>query len=269
VAQTHGIGAVPVAVPLHVARKMGTNPKPMVQHMCDEKTLEQRLQESEDARRALSAELLGSLETERKRIAGELHDDIGQRLTGIKMRIESAVSFIRAGESDRGEELLGGVIPLVQEAIDEVQRISRGIRPSMIDDLGIVATVGWFCREFATARPTIRVELDLCIEEREIPEALKIVFYRVLQEAMNNVAKHANGDVVRVRLSRSAYNLELVVEDNGRGFDVDRLTVGEPGTRGLGLPSMRERVELAGGSLVVRSTGQVGTIVQAILPCSS
>jgi signal transduction histidine kinase len=229
----------------------------------DNRRFAQRSQES-----ALSVQLLSVLEAERKRIATELHDDIGQILTSIKMRVDTAMSLIQMGRAANAEQALAGVVPMVQETMDEVRRISMDLRPSILDDLGIVATITWFCRNFAKTYPGIRIEPDLRIEEREVPEGSKIVLYRVLQEAMNNIARHADAHFVRVQLLRRDQNLELTVEDDGCGFDVAGETTLGLGRQGTGLASMRERLEAAGGSLSIQSTMRVGTVVRGILPCN-
>ncbi len=231
-------------------------------------SLAQRIDASNVAGKTLSAELLSVLENERKRIASELHDDIGQILTGVKMRIESGISLIAQGNLATGQKTLAEVVPIIREAMEEVRRISLDLRPPMIDDLGIIATMGWFCREFPSGRGDLRVELDLRVDERDIPEALKIVIYRVLQEAMNNVVQHAGAQVARVRLLRSSGNIELIIEDNGCGFDLAGEKMRAPGGRGMGLTNMRERVEVTNGSLSLETIKGAGTIVRAVFPCA-
>lgn len=243
-----------------------SGPMPDMATPNDERVLAQSLRDSEEARRALSAQLLSILEKERKRMAGELHDHIGQILTSIKLRTESAISSIKSGQFGNGEKVLRSIVPMVQETLDEVRRISMDLRPSILDDLGIVATIGWFCRNFTATCADLRIELDLHVDEREVPESLKIVIYRVLQEAMTNIGKHAHADFVRVRLSRPVHDFELVIEDNGCGFEVAEVMARGPGQRGVGLASMRERVEVIGGRLSIQSGRQIGTVIQAILP---
>lgn len=241
----------------------------LVIDVSEDKSLALRLEQSEEARRGLAAQLISILETERKRIARELHDDIGQNLTSIKMRIEGALSLLRLGQAGGGEEMLTGIVPMIQQTMDEVRRISMDLRPSILDDLGIIATIGWLCRSFGATSPSVKVEADVRVEESEVPEALKIVIYRVLQEAMNNIAKHAHADFIRVRLSRVGSDLELAIEDNGRGFDVAQTLAADSSRRGAGLASMRERLEAIGGRLSIQSAERIGTVVQAILPCTT
>jgi signal transduction histidine kinase len=241
----------------------------LILDVSDRRTLEHRLRESEDVRRDLSSQLLTSLETERRRVAAELHDGLGQMLTSIKMRVEATLPFIKGGQTTNAEEMLGKIVPMIQGTMDEVRSISMALRPSILDDLGIIATIGWFCRNFASTCPGIRVEQDVRIKERDVPQDLKIVIYRVLQEAMNNVAKHAHAQFVRVRLARLGADIELVVEDNGRGFDATRAAAQDKGEPGVGIANMRQRLDTVRGKLSIRSTARVGTIVRATFPCDS
>jgi signal transduction histidine kinase len=209
--------------------------------------------------------LLTLQETERKRISRDLHDGMGQILASIKMRIESAAVLLDEGRIQPAAEALNAIVPMVQQTIDEVRRISTDLRPSILDDLGISATVNWFCRHFADTY-AVRVETDLAIDERVVPERLKTVVYRILQEAMNNVAKHADADLVRVSFRKVGRSVELIVDDNGRGFDIQDVLSAGAFARGLGLSSMQERVKMSGGSFSLTSARKVGTVVQAVWP---
>jgi PAS domain S-box-containing protein len=228
-----------------------------------------RLREAlRDSRRdigALSAQLLGVHETERKRVASELHDGVGQILTSIKMRVERAEFALGEGLVEESAKDLKAIVSMIRNAMVEVRRISMDLRPSILDDLGVVATVAWFCRSYSDTWSGIRVDLDVAVAEREVPERLKTAIYRVLQEGMNNVAVHAAANLIRVRLAGSVDGIELVIEDNGSGFDVEQTLV-DAGRQGLGLVSMRERVRMCGGSLLIQSTKRIGTIVRAVWP---
>jgi signal transduction histidine kinase len=137
------------------------------------------------------------------------------------------------------------------------------LRPSMLDDIGILATLSWFCRRYQTIYPGIRIEQEMDIQQGEVPKPLKIVIYRVIQEAMNNIAKHSKADFVCLSLRKRDDKLELVLQDNGRGFDQEKAHSQESTKRGLGLSSMRERVELSQGSFVIESTEGKGTTIRA------
>jgi len=141
--------------------------------------------------------------------------------------------------------------------------MSRDLRPPILDDLGIIATIAWFSRNFSRTFEGIRVELDLRVAENNVPTALKTIIYRVIQEAMNNVAKHSEANLVWIRLRHAPGVLELIIEDNGRGFDVGS-TAGPH--CGIGLASMRERVKMSGGEFWIQSTLRIGTVVRAAWP---
>ena len=163
-------------------------------------------------------------------------------------------------------EPLRTIIPVVQESIDECRRIQMDLRPSMLDDLGLLPTLSWFCRRFETIYSRIRIEQKVGIEEGEIPNPLKIVIYRVIQEAMNNIAKHSQADSVCLSFRKRDDKMELVLQDNGRGFDQEKAHSRESTRRGLGLSSMRERVELSWGSFAIESTEGKGTVIRASWP---
>jgi len=235
-------------------------------------TLERRVLErtaelatTNEALRHLSTRLLSAQEDERKRIAGELHDTIGSYLGGIKLKVEDAVEQI--GETPKAAaESLNTIVPVIQEAMDECRRIQMDLRPSMLDDLGLLPTLSWFCRRFEAIYSRIRIEPKIGIEEGEIPKPLKIIIYRVIQEAMNNITKHSQADFVCLSLRKLDDKLELALQDNGRGFDQEKAHSQKSASRGLGLSSMRERVELSRGSFAIESSEGKGTTIRASWP---
>jgi signal transduction histidine kinase len=135
--------------------------------------------------------------------------------------------------------------------------MQQDLRPSMLDDLGLLTTIGWLCRKFGEAHSDIRIDRNINIEEREVPASLKLVIFRILQEALNNVAKHSKASLVRLCLNKVGKGIELTISDNGRGFDV-----GETPRNGLGIVSMRERAELSNGSFAIESVEGKGTTVR-------
>jgi PAS domain S-box-containing protein len=228
--------------------------------------MEEALRQSERNLRHLSAQLLNAQETERGRIARELHDGIGQGLSAIKFRLEDVLQQMRRGETDEGCHLLELVIPLIRKAIEETRRISMDLRPATLDGLGILATVSWLCREFQGTYRGVRIENEITVREEEVPENLKVVIYRILQEALNNVAKHSRADLIRIHLRKQAGRIELSVRDNGTGFEPMRVLAKQSGKIGYGLTSMRERSELSGGSFFLESDRGKGTLVRASWP---
>ena len=207
---------------------------------------EQALRESGKELRILSNQLLSAEEKERKRIARELHDGIGQALSAIKFSVENSLRQLR-NEADHSElKSLEAVIPLTQKTIEEVRRIVKDLRPSILDDLGILATINWFCREFQDIYAGIRIKREIDIQEGDIPSSLKTVIYRILQEALNNIAKHSRADLIQLALEKSDSGIELKIQDNGVGFDLAKTISLKPSQRGFGLASMRERAETVG-----------------------
>jgi signal transduction histidine kinase len=234
--------------------------------------LEMRVQErtaalakANETLRDLSARLLSAQEAERKRIASDLHDTIGSSMTGVKFRVESALQQIKKAP-ETALQSLNSILPMIQEAVEECRRIQMDLRPSMIDDLGLLPTLSWFCRVFNQTYPGIRIEQEIDIAEGDIPEPLKIVIYRVTQEAMNNIAKHSNADLVHFSLRKLDGRFELALHDNGQGFSLEKIHSQKDGVKGLGLTSMKERAELSGGCLSIESTQGEGTNIKASWP---
>jgi signal transduction histidine kinase len=201
-----------------------------------------RLCRLENDARTLSAQLLRAQEQERRAIARELHDDVGQMLSGL---------LLEAGNTGRVTELAG-------RAIDSVRRLALALRPSMLDDLGLVAALEWQAREVGN-RSGLHVEVDALETAGELPEAQRICIFRVAQEALRNCSRHAKATRVRVALDRVATRVMLKVEDDGEGFQPAR-------SKGLGLLGMEERVAQLGGRLRIDSQPGRGTTVTADLP---
>jgi PAS domain S-box-containing protein len=213
--------------------------------------------------RLLSSQLLKVQESERKRISRELHDSIGQSLAAIKFGAENVLTKMREGANQASISLLDALIPLVQNASAEVRRIHTDLRPSLLDDLGIIATISWFCREFEKLYSGLSIEKQINVHEKDVPDNLKIVIFRILQEALNNVAKYGKADLVRVALEGSDEQMELVITDNGQGFDLNQARSETVLEGGFGLTSMKERAELSGGVFSIKSAKGKGTTVRA------
>jgi PAS domain S-box-containing protein len=226
----------------------------------ERKRAEEALRESENRLRALSSQLLAVQENERKRIAVELHDSIGQMLTAIKFKIESIL------QQKSKKKSLETLIPLVRESIEEVRRIQMDLRPSTLDDLGVLATLEWFCREYQKIYSHIRIEKEIGLQESDVSTLLKTVIYRLTQEALNNIAKHSKADLIHLSLRKKEDRIELVVKDNGMGFDLEEILSSERSKRGLGLDSMRERTELSRGTFEIETAPGGGTMIRANWP---
>ena len=226
---------------------------------------EAALRKSEKELRLLSAQLLTSLENERRRTAQDLHDNVSQILVAMKFRLEHALHQ-SVDKTVNPAEMSRIIIPVVQETIEAVRNIYMRLRPSMLDDLGLAATLTWLRRDFQDNNPEIHTRIDVGIADSEIADSLKIVIYRVVQEALDNVARHSDADRVSVSLNRNNNNVELTVQDNGTGFRLEDVLSVDDSLRGMGLSGMRERIGLVGGTLTISGGEGEGTTIRAAIP---
>jgi signal transduction histidine kinase len=200
-------------------------------------------------------------EEERGRISRELHDDLSQRLTGVKFIVEGLGDEIRS-VNRRAARLLRDVTDELEKAIVEVRRISSNLRPSVLDDFGLVSALRMLCRDFEKQYhvPSLCEVRDAA--SADIDGDVETALYRIAQEALANVGKHAGATEVAVRLARDGGGLTLTVEDNGRGFDPERAG----GSGGMGLLSMRERASLFGGECTIAAGAGGGTTITVTIP---
>ena len=187
-----------------------------IMEITQQKELEKHQRISKLQLHIMASKLFDAQENERKRIAAELHDGIGQYLTAIKFKLEKVIqdSEVNRLQSDS----LRSLIPLLKSATEETRRIAMGLRPSILDDLGLKATVNWFCREYQSVYPSIKLEPHIVVPESKLTEKLKTVIYRILQESLNNVAKYSGATHVYIHLKVIENKIELLIEDNGVGF---------------------------------------------------
>ena len=186
-----------------------------------------------------------------------MHDSIGSSLTAIKFSLENLLTRAKGG--DFTPESLRLPIEMTQRAMDESRRMMTDLRPAMLDDLGIVTTVGWFCRQSRDVHPELGIDLRIGLVEEDVPEELKIVIFRVLQEAVSNISKYSRAGLAILSLAKTDGGIELTVRDNGTGFDVQDALSGNHGRKGMGLTSMKERTELSGGRFDIESVVGEGT----------
>ncbi len=238
----------------------------LAQDNSERKLAEEMLRKSEKELRLLSSRILEAQEIERKRVARELHDGIGQALTGIKFALENGARRLKESGSASHFKALDDIVPLIQATVDETRRIAMGLRPSTLDDIGISETIYWFCQQFENIYKNIRILKLIEVEENQIPETLKTVIFRVLQESLNNVAKHSGADRVQLSLQQQGNAVKLIVEDNGSGFDPENSLPQNTTERRFGLANMKERTELSGGNFTVHSTPGIATRICAVWP---
>jgi signal transduction histidine kinase len=224
------------------------------------KQAEEERQHSLDQLRALAARLESIREDERKRVAREIHDQLGQALTAIKIDLDSLMRELPGGEGQPAKRA-GAISRMVDETIRSVRRISTELRPGILDDLGLVATVEWAVEEFGTRTGT-KCHLNLPEEDVAVEPDRATAIFRILQETLTNVARHAGATEVEVRLAMGDRSLTLEVHDNGKGILEEKLYHSES----LGILGMRERATLLGGELTISSLPGKGTTVRVRIP---
>jgi two-component system NarL family sensor kinase len=222
---------------------------------------------SQEQLRVLTHRLVQAQESERGRVALDLTDNITQSLVVILFRLQTLVDKLPASEwPSRGEvvklsELLG-------QTADEVERISRNLRPSVLRNLGLIAALRAANREFAK-RTGMRIKLACVKLSRPLPAEAKLALYRIFEEALRNVEKHAGARHVTVSLTQWGAFAQFAIKDDGTGFDPDRLPAKRREEDGFGLLRMRERAEFLGGVLTIKSARRAGTEVKVTVPLSA
>ena len=233
------------------------------------KTANKELKESQYCRLALLRDIFNTQEKERKRIACGLHDSVGQSLGATKFKLEELL-IDKENILNADYDTFTDVVKNLQSIIQEIRNISMDLRPAMLDDLGALMTLNWFCREFGNTYTGLTVKKIINVDESDISEDNKVVIFRIIQEAMNNIVKHANATKIVLELSKSDSGLRMCINDNGNGFDIDLLKnkfINEVDSGishakcSFGLGSMRERAESTGGKFIIASTPGSGTSV--------
>jgi len=227
------------------------------QDITERKRAQTALQHSFRQLRALAARLQTVREEERKRVARELHDELGQALTAMKIDLSSLIDVMPADKKRRSESLL----KLIDQTIQSVRRISNDLRPGVLDDLGLIAAVQWAAREFESRTGT-KCRLDLPAEDTVVDRELATPVFRILQETFTNVARHANATRVDVRLARENGSLALEIHDDGKGINEEQLSH----RSSLGILGMRERALLLGGELTISGAPDEGTTIKLRVP---
>ncbi len=226
----------------------------------ERKLAQEERQHSVEQLRALAARLQSVREEERKRVAREIHDQLGQALTAIKIDLTALIRELPADLKYQSRRT-SSVLKLMDETIQSVRRISTELRPGILDDLGLVAAVEWAGEEFE-ARTGTKCRLDLPEDSIPIDPERATAVFRIFQETLTNVARHADASEIEVRLAKEDGDLTLEVHDNGRGINEDRLSRGES----LGILGMRERALLLGGEFSISGTQGKGTTVRVRMP---
>jgi signal transduction histidine kinase len=216
--------------------------------------------QNEDLQR-LSIQLINAQEAERKRISLELHDEMGQALTAIGINLEGLEKELPPETSANVRKRLAETILLADETLEQVREMALGLRPSLLDDLGLVPALRWLTNRLAQ-RLGIKTSVEAEDWNERLPSEMETVIYRVVQEALTNVARHAQANRVSVRLEYGAAMVVATIEDDGKGFDVTAVDIHSS----TGLPGIRERVALLGGGFKIKSQPGQGTCLRLEIP---
>ncbi|MFM8322481.1 MAG: histidine kinase [Chloroflexota bacterium] len=238
---------------------------------CLNQELEQRvaartaeLRESRDLLQQYSNYLQNVLEEERKKISREIHDELGQALTGLKMDLRS-IKKLLPPDQQQVDEKIAASLQLIDSTIVTMRRISSDLRPGVLDDLGLIAAVEWLVSNFE-ARTGIEVQLEVDPPEIEIPREMHTGMYRIIQEALTNVMRHSQATQVSILIQGRPDAVRIEISDNGRGFDEQVLFAQ---SRSLGLTGIRERATLIGGEATIIGKTGAGTQVIVCVPVAS
>ncbi len=225
---------------------------------------EEEVRESEERLRYLSSSLLKAQEKERQRISFGLHDELGQDLAALKIQLKSIEKGL--GEDQKGlRQACESTRQHVDQIVENIRRISRGLSPTILQDLGLTATLKWMIQNFSE-QTDINVSCDAVNIDDLFSEEAQIIIYRIFQEVFANISKHAWATHVSVKIKKGKNNVSFMVEDNGRGFDMQEVAARNWPEKGLGLTTMEERVRILGGPFERFSRKGQGTRVTLTIP---
>lgn len=214
------------------------------------RTLEQRLRSAEQRLRNFSIHLMNISEQDRSRLSRDLHDEVGHNLLVLKLYMEMITLDLKEGKSGQVVQKLDEAVELVGQAIEGVRRLAFNLGPAILDEMGFVPSLKRYARQF-TARTRIKVRVQTGRMPGELPSSYEVALYRVFQGALSNVAQHAQAKNVKVSLGSGRDFISMVIEDDGIGFDVEKVM--RDSNQAFGLMAMRQRIELLGGAIRAES----------------
>ncbi len=223
------------------------------------------LREKMGQERTYLSQIIDAQENERRRISRELHDEIGQALYAVKFNLEM-IDRNLPEKTSSVRERLEEAKSLSSQTLSVMRRLSLDLRPTMLDDLGLVPTLRWYIQNFSNRLGICSTFETIGLEEKLSPQ-LETGFYRIVQEALNNIAKHAQADQVEISLVKRNSRIFASVQDNGRGFDLDKVLHARTPERGFGIVGIQERVSLLGGQVEIQSKPGFGTLISVEIPC--
>lgn len=230
----------------------------------DNQRLLQSVVKSEKRFRSLAKAVWHIQEEERRRLARELHDGIGQILTALANQLQRIHDDAKAMENLGLEHRLADALDITRSALHDTRELSRLLRPTLLDDLGLEAALHWLARTLSE-RTGMQIELHSSLGEERLPADIETLLFRITQEALTNVIRHSGAKQTQIVLGRTGPTLKLRIRDDGRGFDPQDLQSPQKGGASAGLRGMRDRAELFGGRLEVNSAPGEGTHISLAL----
>lgn len=225
----------------------------------------QRLEEMGKIREQLLKKLISAQEEERRRIARELHDNASQSLVAVVLQLDDVADILPAGSSNIREKLDMLRERLVQ-TIQGVRDLALELRPSALDDLGLSKAIEWYAKDYLV-KNSIDFQMKTSGSGTKLPQYTETMLFRVVQEALANVVRHADASQVKVQLQLNDTDVKVTIEDNGKGFDVDAVLSREAGRTNLGIHGMSERVALLGGTFNIQAQPGKGSHISIEIPC--
>jgi signal transduction histidine kinase len=247
----------------HKLRLMTVSRDKLADEVEARRKVEKTLKQNEAALKALSSKILSVMEEERKRIGMELHDGVVQDLIALKLQQENAIRMMRRNTPEVDLGMFEKNLAYIQRVIILLREIIMGLRPAILDDLGLVPALQWYCREFAKTYDMFEFHIRIAPLEVSVPNQVGTALFRVVQEALQNVVKHSGTSRITISLECSGEMLEARIEDNGKGFDPVREDFK---LKGMGMSGMRERTESVNGLFFVKAVPGQGVSITAMFP---
>lgn len=236
----------------------------LLNEITERKQAEAALRQSERQLRYLSSQLITAQEREKRRVARELHEQLGQTLAALKLRLRLIGKFLRKDQSELREEWENNLNDLDQ-VIADVRDLSRDLSPSILEDLGLSAGLRRLLDNFAR-NYNLKASFDMAEIDHLFSLENQITIYRIFQESLDNIRKHAQATHLSVAIKQQNGNTIFIVEDDGKGFDVKQALPDDTFEKGLGLATMKERARMLGGSLDIQSQQDKGTRITLTIP---
>ena len=228
----------------------------------------EEVQQQRKQLRLLNKRLNEVKEAEHKQLARELHDELGQSLTAVQINLAAVKQEMNGHLSPTGKDRLIEAETLTGHSLERVRELSLDLRPPMLDDLGLIPTVRWYVKRYAK-RLGVKADLHLDSSMSRLSAVTETNLYRIVQEGLTNIAKHANATQVSVSIQSIEHHIVLVIEDNGSGFDLQNISTRKPEKRGTGLLGIQERVLMLDGDVDIDTDIDKGTGITVTVPLRS